>query len=60
MALHLCASAGQNNGFGALRKSKTGAPYASDDPMLIYIRVNVCGGGPWGGVIRCIGCIGFG
>ena len=45
----LHASSGQKNGFGALRTCKTDAPDASDDPMLIYIRVNVCVGGGSGG-----------
>ena len=40
-ALPLRASSGQKNGFGALRTCKTDAPDASDDLMLIYIRVNV-------------------
>ena len=44
-ALPLRATAGQKNGSGALRTCKTDAPDASDDPMLIYIRVNVLGGG---------------
>ena len=41
MALHLCASAGQKTGFGALRKCASDASDASD----AYIQSQrVCGG----------------
>ena len=60
MALHLCASAGQKTGFGALRKCKSDASDASDVSDASYIQSQCVWGGSGGGVIRCIGCIGLG
>ena len=59
MALHLCASAGQKTGFGALRKCKSDASDESDASDASYIQSQCVGGGLGGGVIRCIGRIGF-
>ena len=42
MALHLCASAGQKTGFGALRKCESDASDASD---ASYIQSQCVGGG---------------
>ena len=57
VAQHLCASAGKKTGFRALRKCKSDASDASD---ASYIQSQCVCGGVWGGgVIRCIGRIGF-
>ena len=45
VALHLCASAGQKTGFGALRKCKSDASDASD---ASYIQSQCVCGGVWG------------
>ena len=35
MALHLCASAGQKTGFGALRKCVSDASYNNTEPVCV-------------------------
>ena len=60
VAQHLCASAGKKTGFGALRKCKSDASDVSDASDASYIQSQCVWGGVWGGgVIRCIGRIGF-
>ena len=45
MALHLCASAGQKTGFGALRKCKSDASDASNASDASYIHSQCVWGG---------------